>query len=376
MSSAIASPDSLLDRATQRAGLTDFGPDGWQVGFQRLIVAVDTDVRDDAETVARVEAIIESRLINRLRVEAWFAEHGAKVDAGPPVDGPLVIAGLPRTGTTALHYLLGLDPKFRYLRRWEIDDPVPPPRLGEEVSDPRRTERQGDTQHIRTIDGPNEDGPILDLAFGNPEMVLPVPSYTLWWRDADHSAVFPYHDRFLRMLHSDRPPTRWLLKYPAFMSDLPALVAQYPGARFVITHRDPAAVVPSTCSVILSARQRRVPGSWPDMTQFGRATLDYLAVMIQRGMEGRGVLGEDRFLDISQRQIGSDPVRTVEQIYQFAGLELTSEVHEAIVDWAPANQPGARGSHSNKAEDFGLDAVGIRRAFAEYLDRYESYCER
>jgi hypothetical protein len=375
MSLTIASPETLLEQATQRAGLSDFGPDGWRDGFQRLVAAVDTDVRGDAEAIARIQAIVESRLIKRLRVEAWFAEHRDQAEAGGAIEGPLVIAGMPRTGTTALHYLLALDPQFRYLRRWEIDDPVPPPRLGEELSDPRRTERQGDAQHIRTVDGPNEDGPILDLTFGNPEMVLPVPTYTLWWRDADHAVVFPYHERILRMLQSNRPPTRWLLKYPAFLSDLPAMVAQYPGARFIITHRDPAAVVPSTCSVILSARQRRVPGSWPDQADFGRETLDYLAVMMRRGIEGRRVLGDRRFLDVSQRQIGANPLGTVEQIYAFAGLQLRGEVRRAIEEWAPANQPGSRGAHANKAHDFGLTADGIRRAFAPYLDRYGSYCD-
>jgi hypothetical protein len=372
---SIAPPETLLERAAEHSGLSDFGPDGWQDGFHRLVAAVDTDAPGDDDTVARIQAIVESRLINRLQVEAWFAEHGDEAEGGGPIEGPLVICGLPRTGTTALHYLLALDPQFRYLRRWEIDDPVPPPQLGQELSDPRRTERRGDAQHIRTVDGPNEDGPILDLTFGNPEMVLPVPTYTLWWRDADHAFVFPYHERILRMLQSSRPPTRWLLKYPAFLSDLPAMAAQYPEARFIVTHRDPAAVVPSTCSVILSARQRRVPGSWPDPTRFGRETLDYLAVMMKRGIEGRQLLGKDRFLDVSQRQIGSDPVGTIERIYAFAGLELAAEVRRSIEDWAAENQAGSRGAHANTASEFGLSADGIRGAFVEYLDRYGSYCD-
>jgi hypothetical protein len=177
------------------------------------------------------------------------------------------------------------------------------------------------------------------------------------------------------MLQSNRPPNRWLLKYPAFLSDLPAMVAQYPGARFVITHRDPAAVVPSTCSVILSARQRRVPGSWPDLATFGLETLDYLAVMMRRGIDGRQVLGKNRFLDVPQRQVGADPVGTVEQIYAFAGLELRDEVRRAIEEWAPDNQPGSRGAHGNQAEDFGLTADRIRGAFAGYLELYSRFCD-
>jgi hypothetical protein len=95
---------------------------------------------------------------------------------------------------------------------------------------------------------------------------------------------------------------------------------------------------------------------------------------MRRGIEGRRALGENRFLDISQRQIGADPVGTVEQIYAFAGLELRDEVRRAIEEWAPDNQPGSRGAHGNRAEDFGLTADGIRRAFGEYLDRYGPLC--
>jgi len=114
----ISRPDELLARARTRAGSSDFGPDGWQEGFERLVAAVGSDMGDDADALGPIEAIILDRLVTRLRVEAWWSEHGD--EAAAPVQGMVTVAGLPRTGTTALHYLLALDPRFRYLRKWSL----------------------------------------------------------------------------------------------------------------------------------------------------------------------------------------------------------------------------------------------------------------
>src|SRR4029079_10913157 len=107
---------------------------------------------DDDDAVARVQNIIVERLSTRLRIEQWYAEHGGGASA--PVDAPLVITGLPRTATTPAHYMLSLDPQIRYLRTWERDQPLPPPDIATEQSDPRRVEPEQSTMHIRTVDAP------------------------------------------------------------------------------------------------------------------------------------------------------------------------------------------------------------------------------
>jgi hypothetical protein len=130
-------PGALLERAQVQSGLSDFGPDGWQGGFERLVAAMGTDVGDDADVTRRIEAIIVGRLVNRLRIEDWYAHHAGEA-AAHRVEGPLVVVGTGRSGTTATHYLLAVDPRFRYLRKWEIEDPVPPPSLAT-----KRTTRAG-----------------------------------------------------------------------------------------------------------------------------------------------------------------------------------------------------------------------------------------
>jgi len=369
----IAAPDVLVERARERVGMSDLGPDGWQDGLERLVAAVASGIGDD-DAAARIETIVLDRLATRLRVEAWYAEHAA--EATHPVERPLVIVGLPRTGTTALHHLLATDSRFRCLRSWEVKDPVPPPELADEACDPRRPGEAPlpDVRHITTVDGPVEDGPIHGLDFRVAELILPVPEYTAWWRTARHTTAFDYHERILRMLDSGRPPARWLLKYPAYLFQLRDVVARYPTARFVMIHRDPVAALPSTCSTILDSREKRLPG-WPtDHRWLGTQTLEHWIDGMHRALDAREDLGEQRFIDIGQHEVELDPVGTAQRVYDFAGLDLRADVRRGIGRWAAENRRGARGEHQYRAADFGLVDEEIRRAFAEYLDRFGRYC--
>lgn len=369
-------PELLAERACALAGLSDFGPEGWRDGLERLVDAVRTDIGADRETVDRIEALIIGRLKKRLRVEGWYSAHGA--EAARPVRGPLIIVGLPRTGTTALHHLLALDPQFRYLRKWEVDDPVPPPGLASEEDDPRlpRSAGQPDEQHIRRLDGPVEDGALYEMSFHHSEAVLPVPSYTRAWRTADHAAGFEYHERVLRLLHSHRPPDFWLLKFPNYLFQLQEIAAQYPDAKFVMTHRDPVAVVPSTCSVIVSSRTRRLPAWSTDREALGPEVLEHLTAGVRRGRAGRSALGDDRFLDVGQPELETDPVAIAQRVYEFAGLELSDEVRTVMKGWAGENQRGSSGRHDYTAEEFGLSSERIADAFAGYLEEFGTYCRR
>jgi hypothetical protein len=366
--------EELLDRARQRTGFSDFGPDGWQDGFEHLVAAIPTDLGDDVASVERIETIVVDRLVNRLRVEAWYAEHEAEA-AAHAIEGALMILGTGRSGTTATHYLLAIDPQFRYARKWELVDPVPPPDIATEHEDPRRPGSSGEANvlHIATADGPAEDRRIHELSFHESPGVLGLPTFTKYWHATDHSAAFPYHERILRLLHSHRPPYRWLLKSPESMHTLPPLAAQYPDARFVITHRDPVKVIPSACSVIAEHTRMRLPDWTPD-PEFGRETLEHLLLGVHRAMAARAVIGEERFVDIGQPELQADPIGTAERIYDFAGLHLDANVRTAMADWSAQNTAGSRGEHRYSAEEFGLTETQIRAEFAEYLDRFGGYC--
>ncbi len=365
--------DALVGRAMAMTGLTDLGADGWQVGLVHLLDAVEEDLGGNTDAVRTVESIITGRLASRLQVEAWYSEqHG---DRPALVEGPLVIVGLPRTATTALHYLLAVDPQFRYPRQWEMAVPVPPPDREAERDDPRRTASAGiaDVRHISSIDGPTEDGFIHALHFGHQELALPVPTYSRWWRQADLSGTFDYQERVLRLLHSRRPPHRWLLKAPAYLFHLPEMSRHYRGARFVMTHRDPAAALPSTCSVVLDARRSVLQAVALDKAALGQEMVTHFAQGVHQAIEARAAIGEERFLDVSQEDIERDPVGTAARIYDFAGLQLAEDVKAAMRSWAASNRPGSRGAHVYTADEFSLTAEVIRAAFADYCDRFAAF---
>jgi hypothetical protein len=366
----MARPDELVARAEAAAGLSDWGIDGWQEGLEHLVAAVDADLPGDEVAARFIEGSAFDRLVIRLRIQEWHAAHPDL----PPVEGPLVIIGLPRTATTAVHYLLSNDPQLRYLRGWERDEPLPPPTLATEAGDRRRrVAPDGSVLHIKSVDGPVEDGQVHGYHF-HAETGLPLPTYMEWWRAASHQSSFAFHERFLRMLHADRPPYRWLLKYPNYGYQLDELVAQYPDARFVMTHRDPASFIPSVCSVMVESRQRRLPHWRPDPDSFGQEMLDHFAGAVRRIGESRSRLGEDRFLDVGQPEMERDPIALADRVYDFAGLTLAPDVRRTMEDWSAANRRGSRGEHRYTAEEYGLSTERIREAFDDYLRDYGAWC--
>jgi hypothetical protein len=228
--------------------------------------------------------------------------------------------------------------------------------------------------HIRTVDGPAEDGPLHMLDFRSAHG-LPLPTFEEWWRAHRHPTSFAYLDRVLRLLHSHRPPHAWLLKYPIYAYQLDEIVGQWPDAKFVWTHRDPVKLVPSTCSVVIDGIRRRIPDyEPPDWSVFGHAQLERYAGAALRGTEARKRIGDDRFIDVSQQQMNTGAVDTAERIYDFVGLTLTGEMRTTIAQWAEENRAGARGAHTYTAEQYGLTDDEIRDAFTPYLEHYGEFC--
>ena len=232
---------TLVDRATSSTGLDDFGMDGWQVGLEHLVDAVARDLGANPSAIEWIEDTIVGRLTNRLEVEAWYGSEGgertasarrALGDPRTPEDGDHGPALSPERGP-AVPFVPACG---RWLRRYL------PLISRSEATDPRRSQmagRSSDARHISSVDGPTEDVFIQALHFGSQEMSLPVPTYSAWWREADLLTTYAYQERVLRLLHSHRPPYRWLLKSPSYLFHVPELHDHYPSARFVMTHRDP-----------------------------------------------------------------------------------------------------------------------------------------
>jgi sulfotransferase family protein len=370
------SADQLLGEAAEQAGLSDFGPGDFREGVEVLLDSLerDGDLRPDAD--AAVIGDLRRRLVNRLEVEAWYAEHPEVDDVG--VRGPVDINGLPRTGTTALADMLSLDPQFRCLRGWEQTQPVPPPIRGQEAADPRRrafeemqAERSDDAKamHIMEIDATMEDTEVLGMAFHGQGMTLPTPSYRTWWRGADLAETYRYHRRVVKVLGSQCPPDLWLFKAPHHKFHLEALAAAYPEVRFVMTHRDPGKVVPSYASIVSSILP---PADGErDVQALGREICDHLRIGMTHAIEQRARIGEDRFLDVHHRDLIADPKGTIRRIYAWLDLELSPDVERTIFDWQERNRMGAQGTHRYTAEQFGLTTEQIRSDYDFYIRHFD-----
>lgn len=374
------SVNQLLDEARTRTGLDDFGGTSFLEGLGHLLTSLERDARLTPGGVDTALTVIRRRLDNRLKIEDWYKRH-PETEA-QQIAGPVAVVGLTRTGSTALGNMLSLDPQFRSLRGWEQEQPVPPPVLGKEKSDPRRMRHLAEierkhreephsvAQHLFEVDASTEDTEILGLEFSAQQMTLPVFSYIDWWRTADMHDCFAYHRRVLKLLQSKRPPNRWLFKSPHHKFHLDALVASYPDARFIFTHRDPAKVVPSYTSLVTTT-------AWPkgtldnyDPKQLGSYMSNHLRVGMERALEVRERIGEDRFLDVHHEDMNRDPHATLERIYAFLGLEFTQTMRDDLTRWIAVNRSGAHGEHRYTPEQYGLTAEQIRSDFRFYIDRF------
>jgi hypothetical protein len=372
----IAAPQALIEQAESRTGLTDFGPEGWREGFERLVAVMSE--RDFGETArARIEGRFVDVLARRLRIEDWIARHPEVLDQR--IERPVFILGLPRTATTALQAFLANDPQWRYLRGWEAQEPVPPPDIATEAADRRllaeRAKQHGDGQlaqslHIAEADGPVDDADVLRLDFRNQELGWPAWAYTRWWRDCDMTTAYAYHARLLKLLQSRRPPHRWLVKAPWHNFHIEALARQYPDAVFVMCHRDPAKIVPSVASLLGAVHRGFLGADATAREDVGAFVLEHLSISVRRVLDFRARHGDARFIDVRHGEFNADPFGTAERLYRWLGLELGAGARADMEAWAERNRRGAHGEHSYTAEEFGLDAGRIREAFAGYVEAF------
>jgi hypothetical protein len=368
--------DEALAKAAARAGSDDFGPDAFRDGLARNLDALARAPLNQAASEAAHAKIVED-LANRCRIEQWYKAH-PEIES-QTIEGPVLVCGLPRTGTTATVGMMALDPRFRFPRAWETHSPVPPPVVGEEANDPRAVAAREAAKsyamaslHLFDPDGPDED--LVGLAALNMRSfhgALPVPDdYLDWWISDDFKSTYAYHARTLKLLQSRRPPNLWLLKAPIHVFKLQSFAAQYPNAKFVMTHRHPLKLIPSVANIMHVLQvERSVPGSL-DKHKRGAASLAFWAEGIKRGMAAREAIGEHRFIDIHNNDVVKKPIETFERLYDFLGFDIGPELRRDLLDYNQKNAPGAHGAHDYTLEEYGLTESKVNTAFRDYIERF------
>lgn len=374
--------DEVLRAAQARTGLTEIDSDSWREGLGVLLDAIahSSDVDEQGRKVLE-EDYVEA-LSNRLRVHRYIQDHPQVLAAR--IERPLVILGLPRTGTTLASYLLDQDPQRRSLLNWEATDSIPPPTTATLRSDPRclaKLEQQKKLAaamiaakihipHWEDADGPTECIFVQaqDFKAFSLEASSPGSAYSDWLLQCDMTSAYQYHKRVLQVLQS-RAPGIWSLKMPSHAVHIDALLATYPDARLVWTHRDPYKATASLCSILMFGKSRSLADRI-DRLALGRNTIKQVQAHLQRAMMARARIGEHRFYDLHYASLMRDPIGEMRRLYRWAGDDLSSEVEQRMRAWLQARPQDRFGRHEYSMEQYGLTKLQLEPLFADYLARF------
>ncbi|BBX64362.1 putative sulfotransferase [Mycobacterium saskatchewanense] len=374
-------PDRLVAAACTEAGSDDFGEDGWQAGLRRLTDGLVSEARlsDIGVEIACLD--IMRALKNRLDVIAWRTAHPEI--AQRPIEAPIVIVGQPRTGTTILYDLLAQDPDLRAPLTWEVDAPCPAPQPETYRTDPRIAQTQASIEMSeQIIPGFLAFHPMGALvgqecvritASEFTSMIFSVqyrlPGYYRWLLyEADHAGAYRFHRIFLQHLQSG-VPGQWLLKSPAHLWRLDDLLAAYPDALIVQTHRDPLNVISSIAA--LTHHLRRMGSDVSTIAECAAQNYEEIVVGLDREMALRdsGAVPDGRIIDVLYRDFANDPWTTIGDVYRKLGRELRPETARKMRDFLAAH-PGDGGRGRYTWSDTGLDAGEVRERVSAYQDRY------
>jgi Sulfotransferase family len=376
--------DRMLSVASRRTRLYDFGDPVFRKPLERLVRSLECEARLNLVGRFAAREYLTGMLMNRLMLERDRARHPGI--AHEQIRRPLVITGLPRSGSTFLHGLLAQDPASRVPLHWELRFPSPPPELSTRDTDPRiaRAARHirwflrlaPEFRKIHPVGSrlPEECVVILSHAFLSFEFSSNwfVPSYQSWLEQQDLEPAYRYHRRFLEHLQWAYAGERWLLKAPPHLPGLRALCAVYPDANVIVTHRDPLEVVASVAS--LHVVLRRTFSGAVDPLAVGPEVSRMLAGDIRRGFAARddGCGPPEQFLDVWYSQLIDDPLAVVRRIYRHFDLPLSMAVEARMHAYLAKNRKDRNGPHVYSLGQFGLDRDIERERYREYWDRWQN----
>ncbi len=373
--------DRLLAAARDQTGLHDFGEDSFREGLGVLVGSLDREARLNAIGRAAMDAQITGLLVNRLKIEDWYSRH-PEIDEGEIV-APLIGMGLPRTGSSALGCLLGEDPDARSLLSWEVTAPCPPPDPATIADDPRIAQQEvAMVQRARTFPrmvamlpstatSPTECQ--LFMGYDFKTMIFQpqaeIPSYVEWlYYQADLVPTYRYVKRVLKLLQFRWPTRRWRIKNPTHSLFIGALNQVFPDARFVMTHRDVAAVIPSVAD--LYSEMRKAFSDTPDPLFIGRECTQWCELAMQRMIAFRDGGEDQRFFDIHFAPFQADPFPAIEALYAFLGETLTPEARAGMAAWRRSKPLVEQSYARTDPAHFGLDRQALRERFRFYTERF------
>lgn len=374
-------PTTLMARAREETGLQDFGADPFHEPLRVLCASLAQEVDLNAAGRENAYRRLMNILVTRLRLQALWKKRPEILTL--PVRAPIFIVGLPRSGTTFLQWLLARDSTLRHAPFWELLFPLPfgDPEAAVPQPDPRVAAAHAALARLHQIapemvkmhqleaEEPEEEIALLSLGFSSMafEWSFAVPSYVEHYLRSDHTAGYAYFRQVLQTLQWLRGGEQWVLKAPMHMENLKALLAVFPDAVIVQTHRDPVTTTVSLSS--LTCYGIRNYFDHPNPLLVG----SNISAIIERLLHGicrDRVDGDPRYIDIHFREMMSDPIALVRRIYAACGKTLLAADEQRMRNWIAANPRGKHGGHDYAAEDFGIDLAERRAALRFYTERY------
>ena len=366
----------FLAAARRRTGLSDWGDNRFHQGLRTLVESFDS--QDSAHTFGRFffREFCVRQLVNHLRIQNDLNRNPQIRDV--PIPRPLFITGLPRSGTTLLHRLLSQDPAARPLLFWETMEPSPPPERATARTDPRIARARKAIRdlealaprlraaHLYEPEAPEECNLIFAQIFSAAMLayMFDAPGFIEWLKVLDRVANYVYMKAALQLLSWKCPGDHWVLKAPAHLFSLDAILTIFPDACFVIAHRDPLECIPSACS--LAAAYREITCHEVDLIRLGADVSEVLAVGVDRALEARVSIDPLRFFDVSYPQLLADPISVCCSVQQHFGYEMDPSMVDRMRAWLAENPQGKQGKHQYSLRQFGLEPSALSERFAGY----------
>jgi hypothetical protein len=373
----VGTVEDLLESAVRLVGLEDFGPDNdnYREGLAVILDSYqrDADLTPFGSKICRV--YLRGALAARLMAQAGWKQYPQYADL--PVERPIFVTGLPRTGTTALHRLLGADPSHQGLQMWLAEFPQPrPPRetwaenpffagLNAQFEQHHVENPEFMGLHFMSADEVEECWQLLrqSLHAVAYETLAHLPTYARWLANEDWTPAYRRYRRNLQLIGLDDPGKRWVLKNPSHLHALDALMATFPDALVVQCHRPAETLMASMCSLAEAATE-----GWSNAyvgATIGADSLDTWARGLERFNAVRVNHDPAQFCDVDYRDFVNDPIGTVEGIYRYFKIDLSDAARSAMQEIHAEGQKGPRApKHTYRLEDYGLTVEQVKKRFA------------
>lgn len=381
--SVVMSEAAVLEAARARTGLSDFGPADFRERLRVWLASFEEDRALGPLGRATMFGEAVRYAASRLRVEDLLRRHPEILEIA--IDRPIIIAGLPRSGTTHLVNILAADPRLRSMQLWETMEPIP-------SSADTVLPGQPDPRFLRTREAWGGFETVLPLMPAMHEMApdhvhedielqgIDFSSYLPeWqsrpyrWRDYyyahDQRPHYAYGRKVLQALTWLKGPNRWVLKSPPHMENLPALMATYPDATVIVTHRDPVAVIQSAITML--AYGDRIRRTHVDLGELAEYWTGRIERLLHACVRDREAVPATSSMDVRFHEYMADQKGVIRRVYAMADLPLTPEAEARIDGYLAANPRGKHGQVSyDLAGDFGVDVSALRERFRFYYERF------